>query len=32
MLIKGGYDLDRVSVLDIFPNTHHVEVVSILTK
>jgi len=32
MLIKGGYDLDRVSVLDIFPNTHHVEVLSILTK
>lgn len=32
MLVQGGYDLDRVSVLDIFPNTNHVEVVSILTK
>jgi 23S rRNA (uracil1939-C5)-methyltransferase len=32
MLVEGGYDLDRVSVLDIFPHTHHVEVVSILTK
>lgn len=31
-LVQGGYDLDRVSVLDIFPNTNHVEVVSILTK
>lgn len=32
LLVKGGYDLDRVSVLDLFPNTNHVEVVSILTK
>lgn len=31
-LITGGYSLDRVSVLDLFPHTHHVEVVSILTK
>ena len=31
-LVTGGYSLDRVSVLDLFPHTHHVEVVSILTK
>lgn len=31
-LVAGGYSLERVSVLDLFPHTHHVEVVSILTK
>jgi 23S rRNA (uracil1939-C5)-methyltransferase len=31
-LVNGGYELERVSVLDLFPHTNHVEVVSILTK
>jgi tRNA/tmRNA/rRNA uracil-C5-methylase (TrmA/RlmC/RlmD family) len=32
MLVDAGYQLGDVEVLDIFPNTHHVEVVSILTR
>jgi len=32
MLVNGGYEVERVSILDLFPYTHHVEVVTILTK
>jgi len=31
LLVDAGYDLGDVDVLDIFPETHHVEVVSIFT-
>ena len=30
LLDKHGYDLADVAVLDLFPQTHHVETVSIL--
>jgi len=32
MLVDAGYGLGDVEVLDIFPETHHVEVVSVLTR
>jgi tRNA/tmRNA/rRNA uracil-C5-methylase (TrmA/RlmC/RlmD family) len=32
MLVDAGYTLGEVEVLDIFPETHHVEVVSVLTR
>lgn len=32
MLVDAGYELGDVEVLDIFPETHHVEVVSVLTR
>ena len=32
LLTDAGYDLGDVEVLDIFPNTHHVEVVSVFTR
>lgn len=32
MLVDAGYALGEVEVLDIFPETHHVEVVSVLTR
>jgi tRNA/tmRNA/rRNA uracil-C5-methylase (TrmA/RlmC/RlmD family) len=28
----GGYDLARVDALDLFPNSHHVEAVAVLTR
>ena len=28
----GGYDLVRVDALDLFPNSHHVEAVAVLTR
>lgn len=32
MLVDAGYQLGDVEVLDIFPETHHVEVVSVFTR
>jgi 23S rRNA (uracil1939-C5)-methyltransferase len=32
LLTDIGYELGDVEVLDIFPNTHHVEVVSVFTR
>lgn len=32
MLVEAGYRLVEMEVLDIFPETHHVEVVSLLAK
>jgi tRNA/tmRNA/rRNA uracil-C5-methylase (TrmA/RlmC/RlmD family) len=29
---SGGYDLARVDALDLFPNSHHVEAVAVLTR
>jgi tRNA/tmRNA/rRNA uracil-C5-methylase (TrmA/RlmC/RlmD family) len=31
-LCDAGYSLEEMEVLDIFPETHHVEVVSIFTR
>jgi 23S rRNA (uracil1939-C5)-methyltransferase len=31
-LLVGGYELTRVAAFDMFPQTHHVEVVAHLTK
>ena len=31
LLVSAGYELREVEVLDIFPETHHVEVISVLT-
>lgn len=28
----GGYEVERVDALDIFPNSHHVEAVAVLTR
>jgi len=28
----GGYDLARVDALDLFPNSHHIEAVAVLTR
>jgi tRNA/tmRNA/rRNA uracil-C5-methylase (TrmA/RlmC/RlmD family) len=28
LLVDAGYQLDDVEVLDLFPHTHHVEVVA----
>jgi len=30
--IKGGYDMDRLSMIDMFPATYHVEIVSRFVK
>ena len=30
-LVDAGYELQEVEVLDIFPETHHVEVISLFT-
>ena len=30
-LADAGYELQEVEVLDIFPETHHVEVISLFT-
>lgn len=32
LLVDAGYELGDVEVLDIFPETHHVEVVSVFTR
>lgn len=32
MLVEAGYRMGEMEVLDIFPETHHVEVVTLLTK
>lgn len=32
LLVDAGYDLGDVEVLDLFPETHHVEVVSVFTR
>ena len=32
LLVDAGYELGDVEVLDIFPHTHHVEVVSVFTR
>lgn len=32
MLVEAGYRLGEMEVLDIFPETHHVEVVTLFTK
>jgi tRNA/tmRNA/rRNA uracil-C5-methylase (TrmA/RlmC/RlmD family) len=31
MLRAGGYELDQLRAFDLFPNTHHVELVARLT-
>ncbi len=31
-LIEHGYKLEKISAVDMFPNTHHIEVITLLSK
>jgi 23S rRNA (uracil1939-C5)-methyltransferase len=32
LLVEAGYHLERMEVLDLFPDTHHTEVVTRFTR